>query len=210
MATNFSSPRKPPGTEQASFLMEAVFAAVIALSTLAAIAPLFAQQMELAKRAMDTDLLEAAATKDVNAIRQFARYWGMQEGPYSEKFLSATLTGAPFYKQRNSGTISYAPTSTDCSTKDWYIFNFMADFTNFSTAGLFDIPNPPRTFNSPVDITPPNLASRYKLERTVSRLSKDPGIPTLVVSYKLTPQNNAPALAFERTAEVQLEMHQGC
>lgn len=212
MARNFSRPLKPPGAEQASFLMEAVIAAVLALSTLAAIAPLFAQQIELAKRARDTDLLEAAATKDVNAIRQVARYWRMQEGPYSKKkgsqgFLDSSLTSARYYEQRNSGAVSFDP-DIDCTNKDEFIFAFLADFKNLTS--VIDISKRPRQFNSPIDITPPKLASRYTLERTLSRLSNDPGIPTLVVSYKLTPLNNAPALAFERTAEVQLEMHQAC
>ena len=212
---SFRLQRRLP-TEPGSILLEAVLAATIALSTLAIIAPMFAQQIELARRARDTDLIETAATQDVNSIRRFARYWRAKSGSYSQAYLTPNVTGlnpnstGGAYTQRDSGTISYTSlTRNECLTKDGLLINFLADLKNFPDANI-DMVNYPRVFDLAEDITPPALASRYKLTRKLQRLRTDPGMPTLRISYQLTPLDNASPIAFERTAELQLEMQNAC
>lgn len=201
--------RRPTGSEPGSFLLEALLAAALSGIVLAGIAPLFARQIELAKRARDTDLLETAVTKDVNAIRQFARYWGMKAGPYSEKYLNQTVTGFA-YTQSKSGTALYQPFNRqECQTKDIYLLSFLADLKNIRSAGI-DLVNFPRVFGLPENITPKSLVSRYKLTRTLQRQSSDPAVATILLSYQLEPLNNAPDLAIDRTAELQLEKNNGC
>jgi hypothetical protein len=193
-----------------------VLAATIALATLAAIAPMFAQQIELARQARDTDLVETAATQDINAIRRFARYWRIKNGPYSETYLNETVTGhnptGPDggYRQRSSGTVGYVPvTRQECLTKDSFLVNFLADLKNFSAANI-DVVNYPQFLGVARDITPPGLKSRYLLTRNMKRISTDPGLPTMVVTYALSPIGKARPIAFERTAELQLELQGGC
>jgi len=203
--------RQPPRAEAGSILLEAVLAAVLAISTLAIIAPMFSKQIEQARRARDTDLLEVAATKDTNALRQFARYWRMKSGPYSSSFLTASATGFT-YSQRQSESIGYQPTArSECLTKDSYLRNFFADLKPFALkSASIEVVNPPRIFNLAEDVTPTGLSSRYLLTRTLQNLSNDPSVSTMVVTYKLSPLNGAPPLAFERSAELGLEMHTGC
>jgi hypothetical protein len=209
MPSRFIRPQTRFQTEPGSILLEAVLAATAAVTTLAIIAPMFAQQIELAKRARDTDLIETAATQDVNAIRRFARYWRMKSGSYSQSYLNPNVTGGS-YTQRTSGLITYSPlVLTECLTKDRFLINFLADLKNFQYANV-DIVNYPQLFDVPRDITPPTLQSRYQLTRTLQRFRTDPGMPTLRLTYQLTPLNNAPPIAFERIAELQLEMQNAC
>lgn len=204
-------PKKIHQAERGFIVMEAVFAAVIALATLASIAPMFSQQIELSRRARDTDLIEAAASKDANAMRQFARYWRMKSGPYTSAYLNPAVTGF-IYTKRDSEAIGYQPAARiECFTKDDYMNNFIADLKPAALQSIqMEMVNPPGRFGVPVDITPTGLASRYKLTRNLENLSADPMVATLRVSYVLTPLNGAAPLAFQRTAELQLEMHNGC
>lgn len=203
--------KRPAGVEQASFMFEAVFAATIALTVTSGLALMFDKQIDLAKRARDTDLLEAAVNKDVNSLRQAARYWRMSYGPYSDNFLDASVTGISPYTQRQSGSLAYRPAvRSECISKDLYMLNFIADLKVIVLNANIPIVNSPRVFNAQDDITPPALASRYLLTRTMQRFSADPAVPTARLTYQLKPLNNAPALALERTAELQIEMQNGC
>ncbi|MFN9069700.1 MAG: hypothetical protein ACK59G_08740 [Cyanobacteriota bacterium] len=203
--------KRPPGVEQASFMFEAVFAATIALTVTSGLALMFEKQIDLAKRARDTDLLEAAVNKDVNSLRQAARYWRMSYGPYSQDFLDASVTGIAPYTQRPSGSLAYRPAvRSECLSKDLYLLNFIADLKVIVLNGNIPIINSPRAFNVQDNITPTALASRYLLTRTMQRFSADSSVPTARLTYQLKPLNNSPPLALERTAELQIEMQTGC
>ena len=200
--------RRPPGAEPGSFLMEAVLSATLALTVTSGIALMFEKQIELTRRSRDTDLFEAAVNKDVNGLRQAARYWRMAYGPYSEDFLKPVT---PSYTQRNTGSLAYQPAvRSECLTKDLYMLNFIADLKFVVQNRKLDIVNKPRVFGLPEDITPTGLASRYLLTRTMQRFSADPSVPTARLSYQLKPLNGSAPLALERTAELQIEMQNGC
>lgn len=194
----------------AFLLLETVVAAATALVALAIIAPMFARQIDLARRSRDTNLADVIVNQDINAIRQYTRYMRLRSGPYSTKILNSNVTGLAAGYSQSLGSSHYETLAFECRTKDKLLVVALDDLKQYVFANM-EITNYPQVMGYPRDITPPNsyLANRYKIERTLENVSSSDA-PALRLSYKLTPQNNSPELAFERTAEIQLEMQNGC
>ena len=204
--------RQHPTSGTGSVLLEAVLAATTALVALAIIAPMFARQLELTRRARDTDLVEMAVNQDINAIRQIVRYMRMRSGPYSRGYIykNAFITGlSSGYNQ--TSYIQYEPASIfECTSKNSLNRIILDDLKQYKFAGI-TIVNYPRVLGLAEDITPPSsaLKGRYKLTRTLESVP-DSSVPTLRMRYALQNLGSAAPLAFERSAELQVEIHNGC
>lgn len=203
--------RQHPTSGTGSVLLEAVLAATTALVALAIIAPMFARQLELSRRARDTDLVEMAVNQDINAIRQIVRYMRMRSGPYSRGYIDkkGLITGLGAYNQ--TSYIQYEPASIfECSSKNSLNRIILDDLKQYKFAGI-TIVNYPRVLGLAEDITPPSsaLKGRYKLTRTLESVP-DSSVPTLRMRYALQNLGSAAPLAFERSAELQVEIHNGC
>lgn len=196
----------------ASILLEAVIAAVIAMGTLAAIAEVFNRQFELIRRARDTDLLEAVVRKDINAIRQFSRLHLISSGPFSDQHIDRLNPANPGLYTGNQTVQTYSPINAIyCRDKQRLNNFFLADMKNMKSSGIVDLAIP-YFIGIPETITPDGIKDRYKLTRllqTVTSTSTE-FVPSLRITYNLEPIGKAEALAFKRTAEIQIQYMNGC
>ena len=75
--------RRKTGREPGFALMEAVVAAGFSALALSASLLILNRQNQIANRARDLSLIQAAVNDDIAAIRQFARHWNWLNSPYA-------------------------------------------------------------------------------------------------------------------------------
>lgn len=188
--------RRSSLAEPASVLLEAVLAAATAGVALALIAPMFAKQIELARRARDMDQLDVVVNKDVNTISHYARLWRLKSSVNSYPDPSFTKTAG--YKQSSISTYDNNA-GDECANKSSYASAFISDLSDIPKS---ELNNRPRLINEPVTMAlPASLASRYVLKRSLDVVNET-FQPTVRLTYTLDPAvPDAPTLAFHRTAE---------
>jgi hypothetical protein len=190
--------RRSRRAEPASLLLEAVLAAATAGVALALIAPMFARQIEMARRARDLDQLEALVNKDINAISQYARLWRLSSGPNTyPNFSITTQTYAS-----NSPISSYTNFGSACNQKSTYNLLFISDLAQYQNLPGTEMNNRPASLGLRQTMAlPQSLASRYRLVRSLDEVNT-PSQPTVRLSYTLElAEPTAPVLAFHRAAE---------
>lgn len=201
----------------AYYLFESVVAMTAATVALAILAPMFARQIEMARRARDTDQLEAVVNKDLNSLRQITRFWRMRSGPAT--FLDSTITTVPYVtpKATSSTAQTYNNPLNACQAKTNHALAFMSDIgniTNLSKSELKiadpELNNPPNIFGQEETLTlPSSLAKRYTLKRTMSQGSTG-AYPAIRINYTIEKEANSPDLVFQRQADIQLEAQYWC
>lgn len=184
--------------EPASLLLEAVLAAATAGLALALIAPMFARQIEMARRARDLDQLEALVNKDINAISQYARLWRLSSGPNT--YPNFTITTQTYAS--NSPISSYTNSGSSCNQKSTYNLLFISDLPQYQSVPGAEMNNRPAFLGVRQTMAlPQSLASRYRLVRSLDEVNT-PSEPTVRLSYTLELADpTAPVLAFHRAAE---------
>lgn len=203
------SPKLSRQTQPASFLLEAVLAAATALTALALIAPMFAKQVAMARRARDIQQLDEMVSKDINAYRQYARYWKQKSGNYSgnviNKDVAALPPADPTYAE--NPTTVFNPSTTDCAPTN--VRNSPLVFAYTTDTGAMRPIGGDTLGGKVMEI------GNYTLVRTIERNAESQGLPFLRLIYTAQPRamangEKAPDLSFVRTAEIQIQAQNWC
>lgn len=204
-------PNFPRKAEPAGILLEAVLATAIVGIALSFIVPeMFARQLELSRRTRDTNLVEAAVNRDINAYRQWARIFRLRRGPYSDKYIPSSSWS---YDSINGALAVY-----NVSTAGGFREGVCGKMRDFVLESLDDIPvanfNPDFAKNSTKIPLPKQLEGRYTLTRSYDFSRTTTDVMTYRINYKLEPNPGATSkiepLAFQRSAEIQIEAVNAC
>lgn len=194
-----------PRAESASFLLEAVLAAATAMTILALIAPMFARQIEMARRAKDVQQLDELVSKDINAYRQYARYWKQKSGSSSSYVVEPDVSQLAVDDQMSpeNSTNVYNPLPTACAASNAFLnpmtFSFSTDTGAMKKIGGDVISGKVMTL------------ANYKLTRSLKFSADGSGLPFLRIDYKAVPlTDKAPDLGFVRSAEIQIQAQNWC
>jgi hypothetical protein len=210
MGAAFSHRKHHPHSEPGSFLLEAVLSAAIALTTLALIAPMFAQQLVLARRARDTALVEAAVNQDINSFKQVASLWRQTSGPFSEKLINSSATktlclnypGSNITQYSNRVDCTKPPTTTGCALGQSFLTSFRSDVgtAHRSITGNF--------LATIQDLTP---VPGYTINRQARTISDPDGRISVRLIYSITRSDGSPSeLAFSRSVDLLPEAFFSC
>jgi len=195
-----------PRAQSASFLLEAVLAAATAMTILALIAPMFARQIEVARRAKDVQQLDELVTKDINAYRQYARLWKQKSGSLSPDLINKDVSQlAAINKTAASNPTSvYNPNPSECAasgaTFNPLVFSYSSD-----TGALTKVKGADDFLVKSMKI------ANYELKRSFKFSENGLGLAFLRIDYKAVPTTkNAPDLGFVRSAEIQIQAQNWC
>lgn len=196
--------------ESASILLEAVLAAVIAMGTLAIIAPMFAKQLELTRRARDIALIEAAVNEDIANIRQYATYYRLRSGGYSSQLINYAITTSPADGPESNVTL-YDPTfgfskfakPLKCQDE----IRMVRDLTTDAPKGYKAVPG---STNTPFSTTNNSVAlvNGYTVLRDLRLHPLNSGGTSLRITYSLAPSSQP--LSLTRTVDIMPSAQFGC
>jgi hypothetical protein len=195
-------------------IAEAILGAVLVALVILLVTPAFVRQMGLSRRTAGQEAVEAAVTRDLSWLRNYARIWKMASGPFS-------ATAAQVDLPANPTPSSYArytpPTSGDPLTcPSDLISQFIAKAASADAQGLV----PARPYAIPttsgisqdIPIADP-AASDYTLARTITFNAATSANPEnqnfFLVRYVVSSTRNQ-GLAFNRTAVVNVEASAWC
>lgn len=210
-----SLPRPPHNPRSGFILYEAVLAAAFSGIVLAVITPLFANQFKLAQQARDLDLVEAAVTEDINAIRHQARFWRLtSQGPYSPSIHTGTGPSA------SSTALIYSPENS-CET--WGTNrgglmekSFTSDLGQYKRRfpGAVDITDDPRSITQVAGYTIQRESdyptSSTSASQVLAASANNPTTLRLYYSVFRTADRTPAPFAFNRVVDIQVNAQFWC
>lgn len=179
-------------------IVEIVLAIVIGSLALAGTISAFSSHLVAGKRASDRTIVEEAIARDTGWIRNYAKIWKMQSGPYN-------LTNAQTYTTdsfASSPYISYSPDSGGSSCSTGLAASFLADAE--TVTGL----TPARPFSL--------QSSSISLSKTITGVSLSRAISytnpynTITITYSLSGGAPASSLGISRQTSVYIEAAAWC
>jgi len=176
-------------------LLEVLVAVLIATSGIALLVPAFVRQLQVSNEPDRLTKVEAVVSSDLDWIRDYARWWKMQQGPYN---LSSAITNTskPFI---SSSEVSYAPPQTAC-TDGTLGASFLSDAATVVTT-------PPRPFSVPAGGGSTDLSTgdnQLNVQRSISPMGS-----TIQLRYSLSGDRSG-SLRFFRQASVLIEASAWC
>lgn len=176
-------------------LLEVLVAVLIATSGIALLVPAFVRQLQVSNEPDRLTKVEAMVSSDLDWIRDYARWWKMQQGPYNLSS-SITKTADDFVY---SPELVYAPPASACESGT-LATPFLEDASTVVTT-------PPRPFSVPAGGGSADLStvdSELKVQRTISPMGS-----RVHLRYSLSGVR-ADSLRFSRQASVLIEAAAWC
>lgn len=193
-------------------LAEAILGAVMVALVILLVTPPFLRQMGLTRRTASQEAVEAAVSRDLSWLSNYAKIWRMSSGPYTATAAQVGLAADPTrssiarYSPPTSGTPPVCPNNL--------ISQFLTQAASANALTLvparpYDIPTTTGTAQ-PITITDP-AAATVVLNRTITFADASTANPedlnSFLVQYSVT---NPPGLAFNRTTRIIVEAAAWC
>ena len=196
MTRTLRAKRQQPHAAGGMTLLEVLVAVAIASSAIAFLVPALIRQASISTEATSLTKVEAVVSRDLDWIRDYARYWKLRSGPYN---LSAAITKASSYSL--SPQLEYEPPANLCANGT-LAESFLSDASSVTTtpARPYAISVAGGAQSLPLDPVDTNL----EVSRTITTQPN-----RIQLLYTLT-GSKADSLRFSRQASVLIEAAAWC
>ena len=196
MTRTLRAKRQQPHAAAGMTLLEVLVAVAIASSAIAFLVPALIRQASISTEATSLTKVEAVVSRDLDWIRDYARYWKLRSGPYN---LSAAITKASSYSL--SPQLEYEPPANLCANGT-LAESFLSDASSVTTtpARPYAISVAGGAQSLPLDPVDTNL----EVSRTITTQPN-----RIQLLYTLT-GSKADSLRFSRQASVLIEAAAWC
>lgn len=179
-------------------LVEIVLAIAIGSLALAGTIAAFDSNLIAGKRAADRNTIEETIARDIGWIRNYAKVWKMQSGPY-ELSNTQTYTSSPF---TTSPYISYSPNSGGASCSSGLASSFLS---NAETVGGLSPDRPFSLLSSEIPLSRP--IPGLTLSRTISYANPN---SYFTITYGIAGGTLASELGITRQTAIYIEAAAWC
>jgi Tfp pilus assembly protein PilV len=183
-------------------MLEVLLSICIITASLALLASLLTNQANNPRKASALNAIETTASADLTWIRNYAKLWRLESGPYSTT--TNTITGADSFTQ--SSYLSYQPDPDSCAAETLPSdFLVAAQAVVITPAKLATIADSTPVSGAEKQITLPTEAGSTQLWRSITFTDQTDHI---VVSYYL--KNDGLNLDFKRNTAILIESAAWC